>query len=300
MSFPWRTVSAVVAVVLCCGLAGCATARQGRDTASATATAVSTGSLASEVPASIRSAGYLTFASSATIKPLYYLDPSGQIIGAEAEQARAVAKKLGLQIHLENIAFAGVVPALQSGRIDFTAVTDSAAREASLDFIDYNHIYFSFVVPKGNPRGISGAGSLCGQTLAMPQGVPQIPSAQAWSTDCTSSGKAAIKINLFTDEQSSLLAVKSGQADALIVDNMTGPQLVKSTGGLSSVGKVLSSYAGFGVSKQNPELRRAIQDATAAVMKDGTMKSIAAKYGVSSLLINTALLNAGTAVPAGN
>lgn len=307
MKFNHRLPGLAATAAVCLVAAACGSSHSTSSGSSSTSAASPTttgsttsggASLTAEAPASLKAQGYLTFASGATIKPLYFLDQAGKIQGEETEQTTAIASLLGLQAHFENIAFAGVLPAMASGRVDLTELTDTTAREATVDFIDFSSIYFTFVVDKGNPKNISTPASLCGTVIAQTQGTPEIKTIQGWSTSCTQSGKKPIDLLQFQDSQSSLLAVKSGRADAFLLDSQSAQQAVKNESGMTTAGHVLQTYAGFAVLKSRTDLEKAIMDAVGVAMKNGTLQNIAQKYqqqyGTSTTFLSAPVLNAAS------
>ena len=69
--------------------------------------------------------------------PLTYKQ-EGRIVGLEADNARAVAELLGMKLELVELPFAGLIPALEEGRIDvimsgFSVTADRAERVAFVD-----------------------------------------------------------------------------------------------------------------------------------------------------------------------
>ena len=294
-----RAKTAAVTAVTCLLAAACgSTSAAGSASSTSTTQGSKVASLAAEVPASVKAQGYLVFASGATIKPLYFLDQAGKIHGEETAQAAAVAKELGLPVRFENIPFAGIIPAMAANRVDLTELTDTQAREATVDFIDFSKTYFTFVVNSGNPKNISTPMSLCGDTVAQTQGTPEIKAEEGWSTACTQSGKPAINIVQFNDAQSSLLAVESGRAEAFLLDSTSAKQAVSQVSGLTTSGHVLDTYAGFAVLKSRPHLEKAILDALTIAMKNGTIQAIARKYqeeyGTPTTLLSTPIVNAAS------
>ncbi len=62
--------------------------------------------------------GELVVGTSANMPPMSMRNRSGDIIGLDADLAKAIAKMMGVELRLEDMAFAELLPALEAGRVD--------------------------------------------------------------------------------------------------------------------------------------------------------------------------------------
>src|ERR1700761_5630206 len=78
----------------------------------------------------IKQRGVLTVGSKADYKPFGFRDPSGAIVGFEADLAQGVAERLGAKLELEPVVSSNRMQFLQQGRIDLMIATmnDTAER----------------------------------------------------------------------------------------------------------------------------------------------------------------------------
>ena len=70
--------------------------------------------------------------------PFETIDPAGKPTGVSVEIAEALAKSLGKSLRIENIPFTGLIPSLQTGKIDciISSMTDTPERRSSVAFSD--------------------------------------------------------------------------------------------------------------------------------------------------------------------
>ncbi|MFD3447824.1 transporter substrate-binding domain-containing protein [Microbacteriaceae bacterium 4G12] len=85
----------------------------------------------------------LVMGTSADYKPYEYIDSktSDAIIGFDVDVAKYIGKELGYTIKVKDMDFSGLLPALESGKVDFVmaGMTPTEDRKKNVDFTD---IYF--------------------------------------------------------------------------------------------------------------------------------------------------------------
>lgn len=81
--------------------------------------------------------GKLTMATNAFFPPYEYYEGE-DIIGVDAEFAKAICDKLGYELVIEDMEFDSIIPAIQSGKVDFGAagMTVTEDRLKSIGFTD--------------------------------------------------------------------------------------------------------------------------------------------------------------------
>lgn len=96
----------------------------------------------------------LVIGTDATYPPFEFTAEDGQLAGVSIDMGRALAQELGVPVHFKNIAFDGLIPALQTNTIDIiiSSMTDNEERRKSLDFSDpYVSTSICLLVPKNSP-----------------------------------------------------------------------------------------------------------------------------------------------------
>ena len=287
---------AAIAAAFCAALAvaGCSSGSSSSASSSTSAsspaaagTASGSASLAGSVPASIKSTGQLSFGTAALGGVISYIDQStGQITGLEPTLVADVAQLLGLKVATQKIAFASLIPALQTSRVDVGAngLTDTTLRESQVDFVDYATTWSDIVVQKGNPAGIKTVNDLCGKKLVELAGAAQAVYAEGLVQSCPKAGLKAPTVTTTTDVGEVSLAVESGQVDATITSQSTSDSNVAASGGkLAEVPgvRLIPSYVGFIFTKGSP-LIGPFQQALDELIQNGTYAQVMAKYGQQS------------------
>lgn len=301
---------AAIATAFCAALAAlvvtaCSSGSPGSSGAAATSAgaASANSSLASSVPADIKSSGDLSFATAALGKPISYVDQgTGKVTGIEPTIVADVAQLLGLQVTTQKIAFASLVPALQTKRVNVGAngLTDTTLREGQVDFVDYATTWSDIVVKSGNPAGIKSAIDLCGKKLVVLVGAAQAEYAEGLKQSCTQGGLKAPTVNTSTDAAQISLAVETGQVDATITSHATSDSNVAASGGkLAEVAgvKLIPSYVGF-IFTKGSGLTGPFQKALNELIKNGSYAKVMAQYGQqSAALSGEAPMNAAKTPP---
>jgi len=247
------------------------------------------------LPEEIQQAGKLDVATS-LYPPVDYYDEDGEtLIGFDAEIVEEIGTRLGVEINWNVIDFANVLPGIESKQYDFaTDLNDTAEREQVVDFVTEFQDGTSILVASGNPEGISDLSSLCGKTVVMTKGSVQLPIAEKQAKECT--GGEELKTLTVPDDPDALLAVKSGRADAYLVNTLAGSYSAQQSSGGNDFeivpGVYEKQYAGMIFPKESTQLRDAIQAALQSLIDDGTYGEIMEKYGVGENAIETSEINA--------
>jgi polar amino acid transport system substrate-binding protein len=255
---------------------------------------------ASLVPAALKTAGTLTIASDASYAPNEYFDTDGKtIIGLDVDLGDAIANKLGLKASFQNVTFDAIIPALAAGKynIGMSSFTDTKKREATVDFVTYFSAGETLFVPTGNPKNVTGPDlSLCGLTIAVEKGTTEESEIPALSKACTDGGKSAVTALSTDDQNTANLALTSGRAQVGSADSPISDYAVKqSSGALVLAGKSyeVAPY-GIAIPKDAGTLKEAIQAALAAMIADGSYKTILDKWGADDGAITTPAINGAT------
>ncbi len=219
-------------------------------------------------------------------KPMNYLDESGKLVGYDTELAEAVFKNLGYKTIFKEIQWENKYTDLNSGTIDCiwngftcnTADDDGVQRAEKVDF-SYNYMRNKQVIVVKNTANIASAEDLKNKIGYSESGSAGESYAESFEGVIS---KTAIK------QTDCLVEVKAGTADFAVLDE----QLAKSYCGngdyadlkiVESLSSDVEFYAiGF---KKGSALTAQVNAELEKLGKDGTIKALAEKYGVS----NTAL-----------
>ena len=235
-------------------------------------------------PKEIVNAGKITYGVAATFAPFEYMQ-DGKLVGLDIEMMEAMAKKMGLGIEVMNMEFKGLIPALQSKRIDIinSAMYIRPEREEQVDFVPYLTVGNEIVVQAKNPKGIKSRDDMCGAKVAVTLGGFQEKLAREDDENCKKAGKPGAEVMTFPTAQDAALALKNGRADAIY--NATPgayKQVQELPNDYAIAGQTFGPFAkiGIAVRKGDAQMREAMTNALAAVKADGVIDQLLKKYGM--------------------
>ncbi|MGH3631705.1 MAG: ABC transporter substrate-binding protein, partial [Sciscionella sp.] len=252
------------------------------------------------LPAKIRSAGHIVLGSELTVPPMTFRKPgNAAITGVNYDLAQAMGKQLGVTMKFKQLAFPGLQPALKSGQIDaiFDVINDTKQRERQLTFVDYVKSGNTLLLKDGNPDKVHSMADLCGHTVATVRGSVQIALVTKQSSQCTSAGRTKVRVQQYPSAESARLQVQNGKATAFIGNTPVLVYLAKTAKNGKAFDAVpikaaQTSYYGIALARSDTQLRSALTQALAAVMKQGTYSTILRRYGVQVVAMDKPLVDA--------
>lgn len=260
--------------------------------------------LHAKLPESIRTAGTMISVNNGSFPP-YEIVKGTEMTGASADLTEALGQVLGVEIEHATV---GGLPALlagiNSGRYQFAfgPVGDFKSREEANDFVDWVQEFVVFAVQKGNPNGITSLDTACGQRVAVMAGGSAERVIQAQLEKCKADGKNPVEIQSFTDQPSSILAVRSKRSDAFFSSQAPLTYFVSQANGqleLTGVGQKNgfdNLYQGAVVPKGSP-LGEVLRDGIKVLMDNGTYAVIMKKWGLENNMIKAPGVNLGGTLP---
>jgi polar amino acid transport system substrate-binding protein len=124
----------------------------------------------------IKAKGKLVIGTSADYPPYEFhkeIDGEDQIVGFDIEIAKQVAKDLGVELEIKDMAFDGLLVALQANKVDmiFSGMTPTEERKQNADFSD---IYYTathrFILRSGDETSITKMEDLNGKKIGVQKG----------------------------------------------------------------------------------------------------------------------------------
>lgn len=258
--------------------------------------------IAGTLPAKYAQAGMLHLASNLQSAPNNFYAADGKTpIGYEVDLAKAVAAKLGVTVHHQDMAFGSLITSLQSGRVDLTmaAMNDTKARQAQIDFVDYFSSGITIMVRKGNPDQLTGPDTLCGKNVAVVQGTSHQKFADEQTGKCAQAGKPAVTVTATDSDTQNQNQLRTGRV-AAILNDLPSAVYISRTAGEGKFFEVVPGEPinggpyGIGVNKQNKPLAEAIQKALQSLIADGSYGKILQAWGVEQGAVKEAKLNGGS------
>ncbi|MBB3962423.1 ABC transporter substrate-binding protein [Rhizobium metallidurans] len=260
--------------------------------------------LNARLPDAIKASGKMISVNNGSFPP-YEIVTGTEMTGASADLTEALGAVLGVKIEHETV---GGLPALlagvNSGRYQFAfgPVGDYKDREASNDFVDWVQEFVVFATQKGNPKGITSLDTACGQRISVMAGGSAERVIKTQSDKCKADGKGPVEVQSYTDQPSSILAVRSKRADAFFSSQAPLTYFVSQANGqleLTGVGQkngFEDIFQGAVVPKGSP-LGPILIDAIKVLIADGSYAAIMKKWGLENNMIKEPGLNLGGQLP---
>jgi polar amino acid transport system substrate-binding protein len=287
-----------VAVVAVLAVTGCGSSKKSSTSSSVSASKSS--AVAAEVPAAVKSKGTLTVAADATYAPNEYIAPDGKtVIGMDPDLGKALGDVMGVKVKFVNATFDSIIPGLAAHKYDLgmSSFTDTKEREKTVDFVTYFEAGTSFYTKSQGGANIGTLADLCGKKVAVEKGTTQADDATAQNKKCKASGKAAVTVSVFPDQNGVNLALTSGRAQVAMADSPVAEYQVKQTGGqLKLVGSPISyGRAPYGIAvPKGTGLTKPLLDALKVLIANGKYKSILTHWALQSGAISSPTINGAT------
>ena len=214
-------------------------------------------------------------------EPMNYFNDDGDLVGFDTEFAEAVCAKLGIEAKFQVIKWASKETELNSKYIDciWNGFTVTDERKENIEFTkSYLNNTQCVVIKAANAAQYTSAESCQGKRGAAEQGSAGETAAKEMTTTVTS---VAAQMNALTE-------VKSGNVDFAVVDVVLANQIVGSGDfadlAIASAIQLESEEYAIGFRKGS-DMAAKVNEAIDALIADGTMQTIAEKYGVAGQLV---------------
>jgi polar amino acid transport system substrate-binding protein len=235
-------------------------------------------------PESLVKAGVLTYGTAATFPPFEY-QQDDELSGFDIDMISALAGYMGLEAEPLDIAFDGLIPALQGGRIDIinSAMYIKPEREEVVDFVRYMIIGEAIVVASGNPEGIETVPEdLSGLQVAVTRGAIGEQYMVGFNEELEEMGMEPMEILTFPTNLDAMLAVSSGRADAFDTSVPGAAFLNVERPGEYEIAATfdLGTEIGIAVRPGDEDIARALQEALELFVDDGGYAELLEKYNL--------------------
>jgi len=251
------------------------------------------------LPDAIKKSGKMISVNNGSFPPYEIVNGPHAMDGASADLTTALGQLLGVNIeHATVSGLSGVLSGINSGRYQLAIgpIGDYPDRQQKVDFVDFVQEFVVFGVQKGNPQKINGLEDTCGKRIAVMAAGSAEQVIRKQSDACVAAGKPAVVVQSFTDQPSSILAVRSKRSDAFFSSQAPLTYFIEQASGqLELAGK--GQKNGFGdifqgtvVPKGSP-LGQVVLDAYQALYQNGTYAAIMKKWKLDGNMIDAPGLN---------
>lgn len=221
-----------------------------------------------------------------TYPPFESYDEKKNVVGADPDLSRLLAKHMGLKTEFTDTKFSTLITSLDSGHYDAIIsgmyVTDE--RKAKADAIPYAKTGAAIMVLKGSPLSPKVPEDLCGLKVGLEKGTTWVAQFNKLSTDyCVPNSKGAIAVSEFPSAPEVTQALLSGNVQAQVeIDGAAGLIAERTKGRVvvSTEHSIYQQTLGIYVKKGNTELLQALTKAFDEAKKSGEYAALLKKYNL--------------------
>lgn len=237
--------------------------------------------------------GKIVFCTELAFAPWEYINPETlQPEGFDIDIAAALTKQMGLAAEHNNIAFDGLIPALQAGQCDaiISGLYDKPERRKVVDFVNYVFSGNSLIVRGDSSLSFENLEGLSGHKVSVASGSTLEENLVKANEALKAAGKTPIDIvtlqsgtDAFQQLTAGLAEVYYGSTDQAGYFNTQKPGLVKLAG--PQIGALPNGIATL---HKDKDLHEAINAAFDAIKASGEYEAILKKWSFDAMHIKNA------------
>lgn len=272
----FKTVSLLSVIII--SLAGCSGKQANSPENNAGNQTTTKPAASSNLLEQIKKSGKMKVGLMGTYAPYNFLNDKQEVDGFDADVAKEVAKRLGVQAEFITGEFSGLIEGLQKEKYDalVSQVTITDDRKKTMDFsTPYIKNAINVIVRSDNTT-IQSIDDFKGKKIGVGLGTND----EKYLREVVLPKVGAFEIATYNDVITSLTDLNVGRIDATINNVFAIKPLVeKNQFKIKSVGQpIKEDYAGIAIRKNNPEFLDALNGALNEMKSDGTFKTIFQKW----------------------
>lgn len=209
--------------------------------------------------------------TNAEFEPFEYRE-GGNIVGFDIELIGEISKLINKDIEVEDMAFDGLLPALQTKKIDLI-IAGMTATEERKKFVNFSESYYKSqqaIVVNKDENGINNFDNLIGKDVGVVLG---------YTGDIIVSEITNVKVQRYNASSEAIMALKSKKVQAVVLDyepaknySAQNPELK-----LIETDSQSEEYA-IAIRKEDTQLLNDINKALATLKENGTYDALLNKY----------------------
>jgi len=232
----------------------------------------------------IKKAGQIKMYTEAGFAPYEFLY-NNEIVGVDIEIMKEVAKEIGVELVIEDVAFDTICASVKSGKCDVGAagITITEERKESVAFSDPYTSTAQYVVVLADNNDIATVEDLQGKNIGVQQGTTSDIIVENLINDGTLAGSTT---SGFTSP--AVAAASLGKLDAVVTDKLTAETIVANNAGSFKCFELVKAdgsaaaeaeYYGIAIAQgDNAELLKVINDVLARLKSEGQISAWEQEY----------------------
>ena len=220
--------------------------------------------------------GKLIMSTNAAFPPYEMTTDDGGFEGIDVEIAGEIAKKLNLELVIDDMDFDSALLAVQQGKSDIVMAGVSVT-EKRLMVMEFSDSYATgiqvVIVKEGSDVTMDNLGE---KMIGCQRGT----TGYIYASDTPENGGyGEDHVTAFDNGASAVQALMNGQVDCVIIDSAPANEYVKANPGLTLLdGNWVEEEYAIGMNKNNAALKDAVNKALDELTADGTVQKIIDKY----------------------
>lgn len=249
------------------------------------------------LPQSVLDAGVLSIATDATIgEPFGTYDTDGAtMVGIAPDLAYAIGDALGVDVELNQVVFANLIPGLKADRYAFSLapMLHTEERQKEVDFVDYLKGGSTFIIAKGSATSDSlTPADVCGLTVGYQAGSVEEIAMQEQNAKCTEAGKPEVTGLAYKTNNEGVLALTSDRIETYATSAAQGGFItLQDNEQLQVSGDPFSGGLSGMAFPKDSEVLPAIVATLQELIDNGTYMEILSSYGIEYLAVDSAESN---------
>ncbi|MFK4785535.1 basic amino acid ABC transporter substrate-binding protein [Fusobacterium sp. MFO224] len=208
--------------------------------------------------------------TNAEFPPFEYLE-KGEMVGFDVDLAKEIGKIMGKEIVMKDMAFDGLIPALQTKKVDLiiAGMTATEDRKKTVNFSDPYYSANQVIVLNEENTDIKGFEDLKGKKIGVMLGF-------TGDFVITEMGYPSEKFNAAF---AGIMALQSKKIDAVVLDSETANNYIKKNDNLKlAEGKGEAEDYAIAIRKADKELLEEVNSAIEELKENGKFEELLTKY----------------------
>ncbi|MEI6856930.1 basic amino acid ABC transporter substrate-binding protein [Psychrilyobacter sp.] len=209
--------------------------------------------------------------TNAEFAPFEYLE-NGKTVGFDMDLMAEISKEIGIEVEIKDMAFDGLLPALQAKKVDMiiAGMTATEERKKAVNFSETYYKANQVIIIAEGAEDISNFEELKGKKVGVILG---------FTGDVVVSEIDGVEVKKYNAGYVAIMDLKEGKIDAVVLDGEPAKNFVKNNEGIkiTSAEGEKEEYA-MAVSKDNAELLEKINTALTTLKENGTYDKLLKKW----------------------
>ncbi|MGM0507651.1 MAG: basic amino acid ABC transporter substrate-binding protein [Fusobacteriota bacterium] len=213
----------------------------------------------------------IVMGTNAEFPPFEYRE-GGKITGFDIDLAKKISEDLGKELKIVDMRFDGLIPALQSDKVDFViaGMTATKERAENVNFSDAYYEASQVIIVRDNNNNIKNSEDLKGKKIGVQLGTTGDVEAQKIDN---------VELKKYNAAFAAIMELKNEKLDAIILDSEPAKNFVKQNKGLKVLPQELTKeeYA-IAINKDNNKLTNDINKSLNKLKDNGEYDILIKKY----------------------